>query len=250
MVNMTSPCHNIDERLVLEWLSRVRDCKSPPDVHDVFLNAATGLGAEQAVFVSYLRDDQSHESYHFLLAADPRWCLEYKRMARFASDPWLSYAASHAEPISACAIPVHTAGQQAAVELARRYGLVSVCIAPAPAFGASARVGMLALGSASVGKFDGYGYEKIRLLARALSLELHDWWSRFLRAELINRLSISDFEIEMLRLELAGLGTKTAAIRLGLSEATVNTRWQRLNAKLGVPQRRRAAETASRFGIV
>lgn len=241
---------NINECVVLDWLSRIRDCSSPPDVHDVFVHAAIALGAEQAVFVSYLRDDESHESYHFLLAADARWCLEYKKMARFTSDPWLSYAANHAEPIAALAIPIHTSDQQAAVELARRYGMVSVCIAPAHALGSSSRVGMLALGAPLLGMFDGTGFEQVRLLARSLSLELHDWWSRFLRAALIERLSISEIEIEMLRLEIAGLGTKTAAIRLGLSEATVNTRWQRLNAKLGVPQRRQAANTAARFGIV
>lgn len=239
-----------DLRRILEIIRQINGCETPPDVHRLFVDAANHLGAEQAVFVSYLGDEESHESYYFMLAADARWCLEYKSRCQYSTDPWLVYASTHSEPVPATAICVQTADQHAAVELARKYGMVSVCIAPAPSVGHCARVGMLALGSQTVGRFDGVGFDEVRVLARALSVELHDWWSRFIRASTVRKIGLSDLDLDMLRLEMAGHGTKAVAVTLGLSEPTINTRWQRLNAKLGVPQRRHAASIAARLGLV
>ena len=64
----------------------------------VLSDAATLIGADAAAFVSFVRDDGSHESFRFLLACDPVWCLEYEQRAWYATDPWLAYALTHSEP--------------------------------------------------------------------------------------------------------------------------------------------------------
>ena len=48
--------------------------------------AVRHFGADAAAFASFIRDDDSYESYRFLLACDPRWCDEYLEEAWFASD--------------------------------------------------------------------------------------------------------------------------------------------------------------------
>lgn len=99
------------------------------------------MGADAAAFVSFVRDDASlsfvrddasHESFRFLLACDPVWCLEYEQQAWYATDPWLAYALTHSEPTRGHEIAAGSAQQQAVVELAARYGFRSALIVPAP----------------------------------------------------------------------------------------------------------------------
>jgi hypothetical protein len=88
-----------------------------------------------------------------MLAADPRWCFEYQAKAWYGSDPWLLYASLNSEPRQASKIVAMTGQQREVQVLAQKYGMVSVCIAPAASPGANARVGMLALGSPREGFF-------------------------------------------------------------------------------------------------
>ena len=208
------------------------------------------MGIEQGVFVSYIRGEDSHESYRFMLAADPRWCFEYQAKAWYGSDPWLLYASLNTEPTQASKIVAMTGQQREVQVLAQKYGMVSVCIAPAASTGGNARVGMLALGSPREGFFEVEEFTLFKMLARSLALELHAWWNAYERAELIRTLRISDEDLRLLRLELQGSCTKQAAGELGTTLAAVNTRWQRLNRKLGSPHRHSAARLAAKYGLI
>lgn len=234
----------------LELIATVARAASPAEALEVLLLAKTQLGAEQAVFVSYIRDEDAHESYRFLLAADPRWCFEYQAKAWYGSDPWLLYASLNSDVVVASRIAANTHQQHEVLSLARRHGMVSVCIAPAASNGQNARVGMLALGSKQEGYFEGAGFEIFKVLARSLAMELHDWWSRYERQEIINARRITDEDLELLKLELDGYGTKKASDRLGLSIASIDSRWQRLNRKLGAPHRQLAARLAAKYGLI
>lgn len=98
----------------------------------VLAAACKQMGLDAAAFVSFVRDDPSHESFRFLLACDPVWCLEYEQQAWYATDPWLAYALTHSEPARGHEIAAGSAQQQAVVELAARYGFRSALIVPAP----------------------------------------------------------------------------------------------------------------------
>ncbi len=184
---------------VVKIVSRVAAARSPPQALEVLHAAKAEMGVDQAVFVSYIRDEDSHESYRFLLAADPSWCFEYQARARYGSDPWLVYASQNLETISASMIPLVTAQQREIRALAEKYEMVSVCIAPASSAGMNARIGMLALGSARHGFFeDDAAFGLFKLLAHGLAMELHLWWNRYERDDLINTLRISGEDLSLL----------------------------------------------------
>ncbi|MBE2245479.1 MAG: autoinducer binding domain-containing protein [Burkholderiaceae bacterium] len=236
---------------VMTIVSRVAAARSPPQALEVLHEAKTEMGVDQAVFVSYIRDEDSHESYRFLLAADPRWCFEYQAHAWYGSDPWLIYASQNIEVISASMIALVTAQQREIRALAEKYGMVSVCIAPASSIGSNPRVGMLALGSAQSGFFtDEMAFGLFKLLAHSLAMELHLWSTRYERNELINELRLSDEDLSLLRLELHGAGTKQACGELGASSASIDSRWQRLNRKLSSPHRHASARLAAKIGVI
>ena len=54
----------------------------------------------------------------------------------------------------------------------------------------------------------------------------------------------------MLAQERLGRGTKAICSALQMSPTAVNSRFQRLNAKLGVPNRKAAAQLAAEYGLI
>jgi DNA-binding CsgD family transcriptional regulator len=215
----------------------------------LLFDAAQRLGADVAAFGSFVRDDGSHESYRFLLACDAVWCHEYEKRAWYANDPWLAYASRHAEPARASEIPV-SSSQQAIVELASEYGFRSAVIIPAPASGTLTRIGVLCLGSARRGFFEDSGYLSLKIAARSLAMEMHDWWIGQAKRELISSARITDEDLLLLRHEREGHSTKEIATQLDTSPSSINSRFQRVNLKLGVPNRRAAATLASEYGLI
>ena len=142
---------------------------------DLLAAASDQMGTDAAAFVSFVRDDPSHESFRFLLACDPVWCLEYERRAWYSNDPWLQYSLTNSSPARAHEISPGSAQQRAVVELAAQFGFRSALIVPAPSSGGLSRVGVLCLGSSTPGFFDDDGYLTLKMLARTLAMELHEW---------------------------------------------------------------------------
>src|SRR5882762_3699014 len=103
---------------VSEVVQRVPGATDEAEALALLKEAADLIGANSAAFGSFIRDDPSHESYRFLLACDPVWCLEYGRRAWYAHDPWLNYALHHSEPVRANEIPIDTREQRSIVDLA------------------------------------------------------------------------------------------------------------------------------------
>ena len=212
--------------------------------------AADAMGVDAAAFVSFVRDDASHESFRFLLACDPVWCIEYERQAWYATDPWLEYALGHTDPARGQDITVVTDQQRAVLEVASRFGFRSALIVPAPSSGALTRVGVLCLGSSTPAFFNDDGYLPLKVLARSLAMELHEWWIARCKRELIAQARLSEEDIALLAHERRGMCTKTIASTLDTSANAVNSRFQRVNAKLGVPNRKAAAQLAAEYGVI
>lgn len=208
------------------------------------------MGADASAFVSFIRDDLSHESYRFLLACDPKWCLEYERRAWYANDPWLNYALTHTEPARGSEIPIASKQQRAAAELAVEYGFRSAAIVPAPSSAGLTRVGVLCLGSWTPGYFEGDGFIDLKLAARTLAMELHEWWLGRIKRELITSARITLDDLLLLRHERLGHSTKQIAAELDVSASSIDSRFQRINAKLGVPNRKAAANLAAEYGLI
>lgn len=208
------------------------------------------IGTDAAAFVSFVRDDPSHESFRFLLACDPVWCLEYERHAWYTEDPWLQYALHHSEPARAQDIAPGSARQRAVVELAAQFGFRSALIVPAPSSGGLTRIGVLCLGSSAPGFFDDSGYLSLKVLARSLAMELHEWWIARIKSELLESAKLTDEDLALLTYERKGHSTKFIAAKLQMSPNAINSRFQRMNARLGVPNRKSAAQLAAEYGVI
>lgn len=212
--------------------------------------ATRRIGADVGAFVSFVKDDGSHESYRFLLACDPVWCQEYEKQAWYAEDPWLAYALQHTEPIRIEDIVAPSRSQREVARLAEGFGFVSGVVVPAPSSGGLSRIGVLCLGSRSPSHFSDDGYMAFKLVARSLAMELHEWIIGRIKRDLISEANLTGEDLDLLRLERSGLSTKQVASALKSSEGSINSRWQRLNRKLGVPNRRSAATLAAEYDLI
>jgi DNA-binding CsgD family transcriptional regulator len=235
---------------VAEIVERLAWAATPAEAVALFTETVHRMGAECGVFASFIREDEWQQSFRFLLACDPVLCEEYRRQGWYSDDPWLHYAQHHTEPIRGEQIPALTAAHQRVSTLIMSYGFRSSVVVPAPSSGGLSRLGVLVLGSSTLGYFDGPGYSALRLAARSAAMEIHEWFVRQVRDELMRDTRLTEEEIALLVRERDGESTKQIAAALGTSEISINSRFQRLNAKLNVPNRRSAARLAAEYGLI
>lgn len=235
------------EHRLLELLPLIGDAVGAPLSY--FREAVAALGADAGVFLSCVKDDATKTSYRSLLACDPSWAAEYVKRGWCARDPWLRHATQQTEPVRTSELDL-LPGEDDFVETSAALGFASALIVPAHTSAGSSRVGVLCIGSHQRGFFDGEGYARIRVLARALAMELHRWLLRALRDELLATSRITPAEIELLRHEEAGHTSKVIAAALNIEAKTVDCRFQRLSAKLDAPDRRSAARIARLYGLL
>lgn len=208
------------------------------------------LGAESAAFISFERDDDCVCACRFMLACDPAWCRQYLDAGLIAHDPWLAYAAHHSEPIIASTLTITEPERQRTHELVSRHGFASAVVVPVHSGAGHSRISLLLLGSSAPGYFEAGGFLRFRLGARTLACELHEWWLARIRRELLATARITAGELELLRHQCQGHGSKRIAAELRVSKSSVNSRFQRMNMKLGVPNRRMAAQLATECGLI
>lgn len=230
--------------------ARLAMAEDEPQALTVLVAATEAMGLDAAAFVSFVHDDASHESFRFLLACDPVWCFEYERLSWYNTDPWLAYALTHSEPARDHEMPTMSGQQRAVVALAQRHGFRSSLIVPAPSSGNLTRLGVLCLGSNTLGFFDDAGYLTLKLVARGLAMELHGWWIERIRHEVIEHARLTDEDLALLAHERSGMGTKVMSRALHMSPHSINSRFQRMNARLGVPNRKAAAQLAAEYGLI
>ena len=211
---------------------------------------ANALGAENAMFLSFVRDDTVMSSCRFLLACDPQWCRLYLQTGCAANDPWLAYAAHHSEVIVARTLSALAPEQQRIVGLAAEHGFRSAVLAPAHSGAGHSRISLLCLGSSVPGFFEDPGFGYLRIGARSLALELHEWWLARIRRELIVKAHVTPHDLVLLRYEHEGQSSKRIAAALQVSKSSINSRFQRMNSKLGVANRKMAARLAAECGLI
>jgi DNA-binding CsgD family transcriptional regulator len=231
-------------------VGRLAQAEDVPQALQVLEEASAAMGLDAAAFVSFIRHDASHESFRFLLACDPVWCIEYEHRAWYATDPWLTYAQYRSDPARGHEIPAASEQARGLMALAEQYGFRSSLIVPAPSSGNLTRMGVLCLGSNLPAFFEDQGYLPLKLVARGLAMELHGWWIEHFKRELIRDARLSEEDLRLLTLERRGLCTKRMVSELQMSPHAINSRFQRMNARLGVPNRRAAAQLAAEYGLI
>lgn len=231
-------------------VSQIASAEDPCQAANLLKQASQRLGADVAAFVSFIPDNEAHAAYRFMMACDPIWCFEYQQYSWFANDPWLDYAAHHSEPTCASHIGARTNAQREVLELACRYGFRSAAIIPAPSNSGLSRVGLLCLGSNTPAFFEADGFVTLRTVARGLAMELNEWWITKLRHDVFDDAELSERDLQLLRWEREGLNSKAIGRLLDMQPTSVDSRFQRLNMKLGVPTRRAAAKVAAEYGLI
>lgn len=229
---------------------RITEARDQATVHALLTEGVHALGAENAVFVSFIRDNADLSACRFMLVCEPDWCQRYLEAGCFAQDPWLAYAAHHSEPIPASTLPVLDAEGRRVIALAMENGFASAALVPAHSGAGHSRISLLCLGSTQPGFFEGEGFGRFRLGARLIAAELHDWWLARIRRELIVKARITPADLELLRHEQQGHSSKRIAAELHVSKSSINSRFQRMNMKLGVANRRLAARLAVECGLL
>lgn len=243
-------CDCVDDVRVLQLLQLIADVRSSGEVLSLFHEIVAGLDADAGFFLSCLRDDAIRTSFRSMWACDPSWTAEYASHQWFEHDPWLRYASSNAEPIRSCELACSSTEEIDFTHAAAQHGFASALIAPAPSPVGLSRVGVLCLGSSDPNQFDGDSYPKVRVLARALSMELHHWVEQSMRDELLQGVRLTEADLSLLRHEAAGHSSKVIGAAMNLEAKTIDCRFQRLNAKLGVPDRRTAVRIARLYGLL
>ena len=81
-------------------------------------------------------------------------------------------------------------------------------------------------------------------------MELHDWWARDERRRLRPRKRLSNRDLLLLERLCRGQSSKQMAAELDVSKVSVDSRCERLLAKLDLPSRRAAARMAVECGLI
>lgn len=233
----------------LELLRSIASADSEQAAADLFWRALQMIGADSGVFLSAIREDAARTSIRSLLACDPRWAIEYSRVDWHDHDPWLRYALNSQTPIRGDELQLRP-DERDFIGRAAVLGFASTVVVPAPTCFGSARFGVLVLGSERAGCFDNGDYQMVKMVARALAMELHEWLLRAVRDDLLERSHITPEEIDLLRREAAGHTSKVIAATLGVKPRIVDYRFQRASAKLNAPDRRTAMRIARLYGLI
>jgi DNA-binding CsgD family transcriptional regulator len=207
-------------------------------------------GADGAAFASFLKEDEAYESYRFVLACEPTWCLFYESKACYMHDPWLEYTRTHAEATLADAIPARTAQEKEVVALARQFGFASAIVVPVHSPPGLSRISALCIGSARPGAFDEEAVTAVSVAVNGLLARLQAWQIAALRNELLDRTEVSEDDMQLLRHQWEGRSSKEVAAIMNTTSHSIDSRWQRLNARLGVSSRAAAARLAAEYGLI
>jgi DNA-binding CsgD family transcriptional regulator len=230
---------------------RIASAPDPATAQRLLVDGIAVLGAQNAFFASFVRDGKDLGACRFMLVCEPDGCRPNLDGDALLHDPWLAYATRHAAPIVASSMLwAADHGGHELIAPAHRHGFASTLLVPAHSAPGHLRIGLLALGSHQAGFFEGEGLSRFRIGARAMATELHDWWQARLGRELIARSRITSAELELLRHEHHGHSSKLIARALDVSPRAIDSRFQRITARLGVSNRRAAVRLAVECGLL
>lgn len=229
---------------------RIASAPDQAELHRLLRAGTAALGAERAAFVSFEKDKAELSSCRFMLDCSPRWCQQYLELGGPRIDAWVRYAARESEPIVASALNIVDPAQRTLAALAEDAGFVSALLVPAHSGESHARVSLLCIGHSTRRYFEADGFSRLRISARGLAMELHDWWLARIREKTVAESRITEEELFLLERFRLGHTSKRIGDELNLSKTAVDSRFQRLLVKLNVGSRRGAARLAVECGLI
>jgi len=234
----------------LEAVTLIQQATSPPHLLDSLVHATAAIGATGSIYTAAIPEDAQDLSCFSLFACHPAIAKAHGSKPLLLGHPWFRFAQTHTMPGTDHQIRQQHEADAAAIQLASRYGFKSCLVIPASIGSPSGRLEMLCIGSDQADDFEGPEARAVRALARALAAELHDWLTRHLTERLTSAAQLQAIDIDLLALEWQGLGTKEIALRTGMTPSSVDSRFQRLNARLKCANRKSAARRAAAYGLL
>ena len=228
-------------------IQALHDASDPFDLLVALSRATWAFGVRASSCVHVVPDPERATQVLLLLACDPDAAWAYRPAGTWLEHPWLRHARDHTEAVGASMLD---APSLAGTDRSPPPDLSPILIVPTHSGGGTGRFSALILNMTCLPGVAPLAPEVCRLLAHSLGSELHEWWLRRTRAELQHRARLRSDDLRMLNFERQGLGTKQIARLLGLSSTAVDSRFQRINAKLDVSSRRNAALRAAIHGLL
>jgi DNA-binding CsgD family transcriptional regulator len=207
------------------------------------------IDGDASYFMMRTRDG-ARRIHHLLLGCDPRWAFEYSANDCSLHDPWFRYAIGNSAPVLAADVFCDSRREREVVDLAAKYGFADAALFPAPSPQGRSRIGLLVIGAQRSNVRSSFRSAGYRAAGRDIAMSLHERWMEMLRGDFVRSSELSTLDLRILELELQGWGTKAIARHLRTTDASVNSRVQRLTNKLRVPNRRAAALRALEFGMI
>lgn len=251
-IGALASCVN-DERYaarVSEIAERIAGAADQLELHQLLRAGVAALGAERAAFVTFEKERSELSSCRFMLDCSPQWCQRYLEQGGPALDAWIRYAAGESEPSLASALNIVEPAQRSLAALAVEAGFVSAVLVPVHSGANHPRVSLLCLGHSTRGYFEGEGLSRLRVSARVLALELHDWWRARVRSETLAQVHINEGELRLLERYSLGHTSKRIGSDLNLSKTAVDSRFRRVVEKLGAKNRKHAVKLAIDCGLI
>lgn len=232
----------------LAAIVRVPLAPDAPQLLDRLMSATAALGATASVFTAAIPEEGPEPSSFSLFACHPGFAQTQNSQGPMTRHPWFRFARTHSTPGTHHQMPCHHDTDMASLDLAREYGFRSCLVIPTAS--SVGWVEMLCLGSQQADDFEGPEARLVRTLARSLAAELHDWLTNYLQRRLRANARLHDKDLDLLALEWQGLGTKEISLRTGMSSASVDSRFQRINTRLQCSNRKASARRAAAYGLL
>lgn len=232
-------------------IQALHDASDPCDLLVALCQATRAFGVRASACVHVVPDPEHAPAVMLLLACSAEQAWRFRHAGAWLDHPWLRHARDHAEAVSASMLeaPVPDAGVDD-IGPATASDIDAILVVPTHSGGGTGRYGALIIDTTPLPGSPPIATETMRLLAHGLASELHEWWLRRTRADLMSSARLRSDDLRLLGFERQGLGTKQIGRLLGMSIEAVDSRFKRINAKLGVTNRRNAVLRAAINGLL
>jgi hypothetical protein len=229
-------------------IAQISLATNPPTLLKKLADAKAIIGASASLYTCTEPDGELDHACFNLFDGHPCYAVAQRALGPLSSHPWFRFARMHLTSGSDRQILAEASADAAAIALAQQYGFRACFIVPTTS--GLGRPGMLCLGSEHPDDFEGPDAAIIRTLARALAAEVHDWLTGYFRKRFLDAARLEKDDVRLLGLQWKGLSTKEISTLTGLSNAAVDSRFQRINMRLQCSNRRASAARAAAYGLL
>lgn len=243
----------IDNLSIFDAISDISRSNSESEVKAMTKFVIREVGGDCFIY-STLRANQSHQYFdliHYFEDCQARWREKYNERKWFMNDPLIEYAKANTEPIVSSKIECKSRGQVDLLATAASCGFRSGIVAPAHcSLGAHEWLGILFVGSSSEPDSGEPLLISNRVIFRALSLELMDWWRNYFKKEAMRKHNIHVQDIQILEYLKNGKDTHEISAMLDVKKSAIYSRITTLKDKLNVKRTNDAIQRAKTFGLL